>query len=82
MARTALETSIDSPPINAGTMPATLLSGLLLPMALAPGWLDVVSHFVPFRYLGKAVRASFVGDYWSGTVGIGALVASLSPPSP
>lgn len=64
-----------APVINAVNMPAMLLSGLLLPMALAPGWLDAVSHLVPFRYLVDAVRASFVGDYGSGTVGIGALVA-------
>lgn len=64
-----------APVINAVNMPAMLLSGLLLPMSLAPQWLDVVSHFVPFRYLVDAVRAAFVGDYWTGTVGVGALVA-------
>jgi ABC-2 type transport system permease protein len=65
-----------APVINALNMPAMLLSGLLLPMALAPAWLDVVSHFIPFRYLVDAVRAAFVGDYESSTVGIGALVAA------
>ena len=42
-------------------MPAMLLSGLMLPMSLAPGWLDVLSHFVPFRYLVDAVRDAYVG---------------------
>jgi ABC-2 type transport system permease protein len=51
-----------------------LLSGILLPMALAPGWLDVVSRCVPFRYLVDAVRAAYVGDYGWHTVGVGALV--------
>ena len=37
--------------------------------------LDVISRFVPFRYLVDAVRAAFVGDYGSRQVGLGALVA-------
>jgi ABC-2 type transport system permease protein len=64
-----------APVINAVNLPAMLLSGILLPMALAPAWLDTVSHFVPFRYLVDAVRASFVGDYTDGTVSLGAGVA-------
>jgi ABC-2 type transport system permease protein len=64
-----------APVINAVNLPAVLLSGVLLPMALAPAWLDRVSHFVPFRYLVDAVRASFVGDYTDGTVALGAGVA-------
>lgn len=28
----------------------------MLPMSLIPGWLDVLSHFVPFRHLVDAVR--------------------------
>ncbi|MEU3459677.1 ABC transporter permease [Streptomyces sp. NPDC006733] len=76
----ALAMRVDSPQefapvVNTVNMPAMLLSGLLLPMSLAPRWLDAVSHFVPFRYLVDAVRAAFVGDYWSGAVGVGALVA-------
>jgi len=64
-----------APVVNAVNLPAMLLSGILLPMALAPAWLDAVSHFVPFRYLVDAVRAAFVGDYGSGSVAVGALVA-------
>jgi ABC-2 type transport system permease protein len=63
-----------APVINAVNMPAMLLSGILLPMALAPGLLDVVSRCVPFRYLVDAVRAAYVGDYGWHTVGVGALV--------
>ncbi|PBC61332.1 multidrug ABC transporter permease [Streptomyces sp. Tue6028] len=51
------------PAVNALTMPSMLLSGLMLPMSLAPGWLDVLSHFVPFRYLVDAVRDAYVGSY-------------------
>ncbi|AXK37511.1 ABC transporter permease [Streptomyces armeniacus] len=66
-----------APVVNSVNLPAMLLSGILLPMALAPAWLDVVSHFVPFRYLVDAVRAAFVGDYTGGTVALGAGVAVL-----
>ncbi|MEU5598684.1 ABC transporter permease [Streptomyces sp. NPDC020298] len=63
------------PVINALTMPSMLLSGLMLPMTLAPGWLDVLSHFVPFRYLVDAVRDAYVGSYASAHMLYGALVA-------
>ena len=66
-----------APVVNAVNLPAMLLSGILLPMTLAPDWLDAASHFVPFRYLVDAVRAAFVGDYGDGTVALGALVAIL-----
>ncbi|MFJ8670631.1 ABC transporter permease [Streptomyces sp. NPDC093589] len=63
------------PVINAVTMPSMLLSGLMLPMTLGPGWLDVLSHFMPFRYLVDAVRSAFTGDYTSASVLHGSLVA-------
>ncbi|MFI6082410.1 ABC transporter permease [Streptomyces sp. NPDC051217] len=64
------------PVINALTMPVMLLSGLVLPMTLAPGWLDVLSHIVPLRYLVDAVRAGYVGDYASTAMLYGVLVAA------
>ena len=63
------------PLINMVSMPSMLLSGLMLPMTLAPGWLDVLSHFVPFRYLVDAVRDAYVGDYTGAHMLYGALVA-------
>lgn len=66
-----------APVINSVSLPAMLLSGILLPMALAPTWLDVISRMVPFRYLVDGVRAAFVGDYGSGEVALGALMAAL-----
>jgi ABC-2 type transport system permease protein len=63
------------PAINAMTMPSMLLSGLMLPMTLAPGWLDVLSHFMPFRYLVDAVRDAYVGSYATAHVLYGVLVA-------
>ncbi|MER6999553.1 ABC transporter permease [Streptomyces sp. NPDC000410] len=64
------------PVINAVSMPSMLLSGLMLPMGLAPGWLDVLSHFVPFRYLVDAVRDAYVGEYATVSMLYGVLVAA------
>ncbi|WP_250400780.1 ABC transporter permease [Streptomyces cellostaticus] len=63
------------PLINAVSMPSMLLSGLMLPMSLAPAWLDALSHCVPFRYLVDAVRDAYVGRYTSAHMLSGALVA-------
>lgn len=63
------------PLINAMTMPSMLLSGLMLPMSLAPAWLDVLSHFMPFRYLVDAVRDAYVGSYGTDHMLYGVLVA-------
>ncbi|MFD5186944.1 ABC transporter permease [Streptomyces sp. NPDC058357] len=63
------------PVINAVTMPAMLLSGLMLPMTLGPGWLDVVSRLTPLRYLVDAVRDAYVGTYATAHMLYGTLVA-------
>ncbi|MEV7850121.1 MULTISPECIES: ABC transporter permease [unclassified Streptomyces] len=63
------------PVINAVTMPAMLLSGLMLPMTLGPGWLDVVSRLTPLRYLVDAVRDAYVGSYATAHMLYGTLVA-------
>lgn len=63
------------PLINAVSLPSMLLSGLMLPMTLAPRWLDVLSHFVPFRYLVDAMRDAYVGAYATAHMLYGVLVA-------
>ncbi|MEU5883087.1 ABC transporter permease [Spirillospora sp. NPDC047279] len=63
-----------APLLSTVTLPLMLLSGMLLPMSLAPGWLDVVSRFTPFRYVVEAVRAAFRGDYMGAAVAEGAVV--------
>ncbi|MGX1914366.1 ABC transporter permease [Streptomyces phaeochromogenes] len=63
------------PTINALTMPSMLLSGLMLPMSLAPGWLDALSHVMPFRYLVDAMRDAYVGSYATSSMLYGLLVA-------
>ncbi|MGW1066449.1 ABC transporter permease [Streptomyces aureus] len=63
------------PTVNALTVPSMLLSGLMLPMALAPGWLDVLSHLTPLRYLVDAVRDAYTGSYATSHMLYGVLVA-------
>lgn len=59
---------------NTAVLPLMLVSGLLLPMSLAPAWLDGVSRAVPFRYTVDAVRQAYLGNYANGTVAAGAAV--------
>ncbi|MFG1855450.1 ABC transporter permease [Actinomadura geliboluensis] len=66
-----------APLLSAVTLPLMLLSGILLPMGLAPGWLDAVSRFTPFRYVVDGARAAFLGDYASTAVAEGALVTAV-----
>ncbi|MEV7281182.1 ABC transporter permease [Streptomyces sp. NPDC093111] len=63
------------PAINTLAVPSMLLSGLMLPMTLAPGWLDLLSRLMPFRYLVDAVRDAYVGRYATTTMLYGVLVA-------
>jgi ABC-2 type transport system permease protein len=63
------------PLVNAVTLPSMLLSGLMLPMTLAPGWLDLLSRVMPLRYLVDAVRDAYVGSYTSAPMLYGVLVA-------
>ncbi|MFG2625516.1 ABC transporter permease [Streptomyces sp. NPDC048473] len=63
------------PIVNSVSMPSMLLSGLMLPMALAPGWLDVLSHFMPLRYPVDAIRDAYLGQYATASMLYGVLVA-------
>jgi ABC-2 type transport system permease protein len=45
------------------TMPLLLLSGILVPFSLAPGWLRGLGHASPFYYVVEAGRALLRGDY-------------------
>jgi ABC-2 type transport system permease protein len=49
----------------------------MLPMTLGPRWLDVLSHYVPFRYLVDAVRDAYVGAYATQHMLYGTIVAVL-----
>jgi len=52
-----------APILQGISMPVLLLAGFLLPMSLAPGWLQVVAHFDPVYYTVEAGRALINGDF-------------------
>ncbi|WP_336205198.1 ABC transporter permease [Nonomuraea sp. LPB2021202275-12-8] len=63
-----------APVMSTAVIPLVLLSGAFLPMAMAPGWLDALSHVSPFRYALEALRELFSGHYLTGTVLAGVVV--------
>lgn len=68
--------------INFVSLPLPLLSGMLLPIALAPSWLQTVAKVNPFYYTVEAARALFdgrlnAGEVWWG-FGVTVLVALLA----
>ncbi len=48
-----------APLLNTVTLPLLLLSGVLLPMTLAPGWLRAIAAVNPLSYAVEAARALF-----------------------
>jgi ABC-2 type transport system permease protein len=64
-----------APMINTVLLPVLLLSGILLPMTLAPGWLAALSRANPFRYVVDGMRDAFAGRYGTGQVWTGLAVA-------
>ncbi|MEU4578897.1 ABC transporter permease [Nonomuraea sp. ATR24] len=64
-----------APVMSTAVVPLVLLSGSFLPMSMAPGWLDALSHASPFRYVLEALRELFAGRYASATVVTGVAVA-------
>ena len=52
-------------------MPLLLLSGILLPMALAPAWLQTLSSLNPFTHTVDAARALFNGQWGDPEIAIG-----------
>jgi len=64
-----------APLVNALALPILLLSGILLPMTLAPRWLQIASDFNPFKHIVEALRAVFRGEFGTPIVAIGLLLA-------
>ncbi|HJQ41950.1 MAG TPA: ABC transporter permease [Jatrophihabitantaceae bacterium] len=63
-----------APFIQGVTLPLLLLSGVLLPMSLAPSWLRHTSQVNPLTHVVDATRALFRGDYGDNDVWIGAII--------
>jgi ABC-2 type transport system permease protein len=62
-----------APFLNMVLVPLLLLSGILLPMSMAPGWLRTLSQFNPLSHLVDAIRDLFLGRYATMNVVGGAL---------
>ncbi len=54
-----------APTLNTITLPISLLSGIILPLVLAPIWLQDVAMLNPFSYAVNASRALFAGNFYS-----------------
>lgn len=64
-----------APLVNMFALPILLLSGILLPMSLAPGWLQIASDFNPIKHIVEGVRAVFRGEIASTTTLVGVSIA-------
>ena len=64
-----------APLVNMISLPILLLSGILLPMSLAPQWLQILSDINPFKHIVTAVRAIFRGEVGSWETGLGLVLA-------
>jgi len=67
-----------APFINTVAFPMMLLAGILLPMSLAPHWLNIVSKFDPLSYAVDASRQMANGNFGSSDVwlGLGVMAAA------
>jgi ABC-2 type transport system permease protein len=64
-----------APFIQGVSLPLLLLSGVLLPMSLAPGWLSTASKINPLTHVVDGTRSLFRGDFGDADVLLGAGIA-------
>ena len=57
-------------------LPLLLLSGVFLPMTLAPAWLEKLSKANPLTYVLDGTRSMFAGD-WADSAVVWGLVGSV-----
>jgi ABC-2 type transport system permease protein len=67
--------------VNTFSQPVSLLAGVLIPLVLAPLWIQNVASWNPFAWATNAMRALFASDIgspavWQGALIIGALAAA------
>ena len=65
-----------APLVQSLVMPLLLLSGILLPMALAPDWLKFLSNLNPLTHATDAARALFNSDWGNPEIRIGVLITA------
>jgi ABC-2 type transport system permease protein len=66
-----------APMMNTVAQPVLLLSGILLPLTFAPGWLQGVADWNPFSWAVDGVRALFRGDLGAPAVWQGLLIMAI-----
>jgi ABC-2 type transport system permease protein len=66
-----------APLVQGIVMPLLLLSGILLPMALAPDWLRFLSSINPLTHAVDAARALFNSDWGNPEIGIGVAITAV-----
>ena len=66
-----------APVIQAIALPMLLLSGILLPMSLAPDWLQTLSTFNPLTHAVDAARALFNGLWGDPQIVVGSTVMAV-----
>lgn len=66
-----------APTLNTITLPISLLSGIILPLVLAPIWLQDVAKINPFSYAVNASRALFAGNFYSVDIVEGFVIITL-----
>jgi ABC-2 type transport system permease protein len=60
--------------LNSIALPISLLSGIMLPLVLAPLWIRILADVNPFSYAVNASRALFSGDIINSDVWIGFVI--------
>jgi ABC-2 type transport system permease protein len=63
--------------VNGVLLPVLLLSGILLPMTLAPGWLQTVADINPLTHIVDGVRAVYRGEVGSGEAWLGSAITLM-----
>ncbi|MVA75320.1 ABC transporter permease [Auraticoccus sp. F435] len=58
--------------------PLLILSGMMLPLETAPGWMQLASRFNPLTYLVEAERALFAGTFADPSVLWGLVAAAVT----
>lgn len=59
------------------SVPVLLLSGILLPMTLAPTWLLRLSQINPFSHVVDGARAAFRDDFGNSSLLVGLVSAAV-----
>jgi ABC-2 type transport system permease protein len=66
-----------APLMNTVAQPVLLLSGILLPLTFAPGWLQGIADWNPFSWAVNGTRALFRGDLGSSDVWQGLVIMAV-----